>query len=371
MHLAPSSGFGPSGVRCVKTTTQAFHESQELERELTLLTGKVALVLQNPASMRNPDDLAAAWSEVANLRPQMRAIGRILRKIDKPVRRGMIGREYRTKRDLYERASNFIRRLREWDEMELVVQTHLAPERKPLFPASQASGNSALLTQIYAALHRMANPNAQDPTAQDHGCFSDIALPIESFDILMSAAYRICLAQNPQRGLRFLDVGCGGGTKVFAATRYFRQADGLDYDQGYADAARRTLQTIGASNSKIFHADATTFDAYSEYDVIYFYRPLQTDALLDMMEQHIIGQARPGTILIAPYDSSFAVRPGMNCARVDGPIFVTGTNQASADQLRIDAEATGTNILGRSEDRVFDAGYWAPILDAASFDGSG
>jgi hypothetical protein len=61
----------------------------------------------------------------------------------------------------------------------------------------------------------------------------------------------------------------------------------------------------------------------------------------------------------------------MNCARVDGPIFVTGTNQASADQLRIDAEATGTNILGRSEDRVFDAGYWAPILDAASFDGSG
>jgi protein-L-isoaspartate O-methyltransferase len=356
---------------CVKTKTQALQQAEELERDLTLLTKKVALALQKPASRRDPSDLATAWSEVTCLRPQMQAIGRFLRKIDKPVRKGMISRDYRAQRNLYERARNFARLLREWDEMDHIVHRHLDPDRKPLLPVSQVPGNNALLTQIYTALHRLANPNPQGQFAQDHGCFSDIALPIQNFDILMSAAYRICLAQNPQRGLRFLDVGCGGGTKVFAATRFFRQADGIEYDQGYADAARSTLQTIGASTSKIFHADATTFEAYADYDVIYFYRPLQTDALLDMMEQHIIGQARPGTILVAPYDSSFSVRPGMNCAQVEGPIFVTGTDQASADQLKIDAEATGTDILGRSEDRVFDAGYWTPILDAASFNGAG
>ena len=36
--------------------------------------------------------------------------------------------------------------------------------------------------------------------------------------------------------------------------------------------------------------------------------------------------------------------------------------QAEADQLRQDAEATGTKILGRSTHRSFDIGYWEPIL---------
>lgn len=48
---------------------------------------------------------------------------------------------------------------------------------------------------------------------------------------------------------------------------------------------------------------------------------------------------------------------------------MTGIAQAEADQLRQDAEATGTKILGRSTHRSFDAGYWEPILDAASFSG--
>lgn len=353
----------------MRKMTQVLDQADKLERELVLLTEKIAHVLQKPASSRDPRHLADTWAEMTHSRPEMKAIGRSLRKIKKPVRKGLKRSEYLAQRNLFERARSFIRRLREWDEMDCIVQRHLDPEKKPLLPTSPVTGHDAMLTQIYTALHRLANPVPQDQLAVDRGCFADIALPIQNFDLLMSATYRICLAQNPHRVLRFLDVGCGGGTKVFAATRFFRQADGLDYDQGYVNAARRTLQIIGASGSKIFHADATTFDAYSNYEVIYFYRPLQTDALLEAMEQHIIGQARPGTILVAPYDSSFSTRAGMSCAQVEGPIFVTGIDQAGADQLRIDAEATSTEIMSRSADRVFDAGYWAPILDAASFNG--
>jgi hypothetical protein len=127
------------------------------------------------------------------------------------------------------------------------------------------------------------------------------------------------------------------------------------------------LQIIGVANSTVFHADALVFDAYSDYDVIYFYRPLRSDAHLQTLEQRIIALARPGTILVAPHDGLLNGRTGMDCAKIEGPIFVTGIEQADADQLRLEAEATGTGILNRSADWGFDAGYWAPILDAASF----
>jgi len=353
----------------MKTTAQTLKQAEKLECELGILTEKFARSLQEPASRRDAQHLADSWLEITRVRPQMNSIGRVLRKIKKPVSSRMKIGDYQVQRQMYDLARGFKRRLRKWDEMERIVQRHLDPERKPLLPQSPMTGDDALLTQLYVALHRLANPRAQDTTAEQHGCFSDIALPIKSFDRLMSAAYRTSLAQNRQHAPRFLDVGCGGGTKVFAATRYFRQADGLEYDRGYADSARRTLQIIGASNSKIIHDDALNFDSYSDYDVIYFYRPLRDDALLQKMEQCIIRQARPGTILVAPHGSLLKPRPGIDCAQVEGPILVTGIGQSDADQLRHDAEATGTDILSRSTDLGFDAGYWAPILDAASFSG--
>jgi hypothetical protein len=89
------------------------------------------------------------------------------------------------------------------------------------------------------------------------------------------------------------------------------------------------------------------------------------------MEQRIIKKARPGTILVAPYDTSMSVRAGLDCTQVEGPIFVVGIEQADADQLRYDADATGTEILYRSANQIFDAGYWAPILDSGCFNGIG
>lgn len=348
---------------------QVIDIANEKERALIPLTEEIARILQEPASRRDPRQLGDSWAKLDRMRPEMRSIGNALRKIEKPVRARMTAAAYRAERQAYERARGFLHRLREWDEVERLVRRHVSPRRTPLLPVPQPTRRDALLTQIYEALHRLANPAVQDPSAVDRGCFADIALPIQPFDLLLSAAYRVALAQNPCRALRFLDVGCGGGTKVFAATRYFDRADGLELDPGYADAARQTLEKIGASKSTINRADALTFASYADYDVIYFYRPLRTEALLEALEQRIIETARPGTILVAPHDASLTVRPGLHCAQVDGPIFVTGIAQAEADQLRQDAEATCTKILGRSTHRSFDAGYWEPILDAASFSG--
>lgn len=358
----------------IRKTTQAKLEkalvkAEKLERELTSLSEKIAGNLQQPASRRDTRQIADSWFEVERLRPRMNSTFRLLREIKKPFRSRFKPRDYRAQLQMYRQAQGFVKRFRMWSEMESLVRRHMDPEKSPLLPKNPPGGQNALLKQIYKALHLLANPVNQNSRARDHGCYTDIAYPIQYFDQLMSAAYRSCLAQHPQPHPRFLDVGCGGGTKVIAASRFFRWADGLEYDLGYVNSARRTLQIIGAPYSRIYHADALLFDSYSDYDVIYFYRPMRTDALMEALEQQIIRRARPGTILVAPYGAGLFGRTGVDCAKVEDPIFITGVSQADADQIRQDAELTGTDILSRSDEHDFDTGYWGPILDSASFSG--
>ncbi len=353
----------------MKTTTLALRKTEKLELRLSELIEEVAGLMQKPASQRDRCGLENAWQNASHLKTVLNTQTRILKEIKKPLRQNMSYTEYRAQCDIFERASAHQMRMLEWNRIDRVVRQHLDPVRTPLLPALRPGGGDALLTHLYDGLHQLANPTSQNPDAWNHGCFPDIAFPARLFDLLMSAAYRIGLAQNPCRSLRFLDVGCGGGTKVYAATRYFKHAHGLDYDPGYAAAAQQTLQTLGASSSTVIQADALAFDAYSEYDVIYYYRPMRDDELLEKMEHHIISHAHVGTILVAPYNILLRDRPEMPCAKVEGPVFVTGIEQAEADQLRSDAEATGTEILEKKADQAFNPDYWAPILNAASFGG--
>jgi len=353
----------------VKQILQALNKTEKLELELAGVLEKVADIMQEPASRRDRYGLKYTWQKASQLRQQMKLPERFLKKVKQPVRRNMSSSDYRTQRKIYERARAHKKRLHEWDKVDHVVWQHFDPVRTPLLPTSQPGVEDALLRHLYKAFHLLANPATQHPDAKDRGCFSDIAFPVRTFDLLMTAAYRVGLAQNPRRSLRFLDVGCGGGTKVYAATRYFGTADGLEYDPGYAAAAQQTLQVLGASSSTVFLADALAFDAYSEYDVIYFYRPLRSNELLEKMEKYIIRQASVGTILVAPYNTTPMGRCGMECANIEGPIYVTGIEQADADQLRSDAEATGTIVPEKRADQAFRTNYWAPILEAASFRG--
>ena len=348
---------------------QAYKQARKHERALFVLTENIAATLEKPALERNQRQLEDTWREINRFRPQMHALAKVFKDIETPVRTQMSRKDYLFLRKIKTWSSGFAKRLSKWEEMARCVQRHRKPVRQPLFPELALTRQDELLSRIYTAFHRLANPNNQDIDAKGHGCFADIEFPIQPFDDFMSAAYRISLALNPRRKLRFLDVGSGGGTKVFAAKHYFQQADGLEYDQGYATAAQRMLTTIGISSSTVFHTDALTFEAYSDYDVIYFYRPMQDDPLMRKLEQRIITKARPGTILIAPYETPMARQKGGICSHIEGPVFVTGVAKKEIGRLRINAEMTGFDIVTRSAQWPFDAGYWAPILDTASFTG--
>ena len=89
-------------------------------------------------------------------------------------------------------------------------------------------------------------------------------------------------------GGRFLDVGCGFGGKVWIAQALGFEAYGLEINSKYAEIAR---ECVGAD--RIVRHDGTTFPAYDQYDVIYFYNPMPTHEL----ESAILKNATKGTII--------------------------------------------------------------------------
>jgi predicted O-methyltransferase YrrM len=159
-------------------------------------------------------------------------------------------------------------------------------------------------------------------------------------------------------------VGCGGGIKVLLAAEYFPRADGLEYDAGYAATARQVLDRAGRLPSRVIHADALSFDGYGEYDVIYFYQPMKSPDGLRALEQRIATQARPGTILIAPYGLFSDRAEALACGRVDGAVYLAATPAAKAEALRKRAERIGIEIPRPDDWTYLNSGYLRTLIEA-------
>lgn len=95
---------------------------------------------------------------------------------------------------------------------------------------------------------------------------------------------------------RFLDVGCGIGTKVVLACQLGWSGDGLDFVPEYVEAARELV----TNGSRIFQANALQFGEYESYDLVYAYRPLMTDERMAELVAYICDNTRPGTLLYLP-----------------------------------------------------------------------
>ncbi|MDN5787342.1 class I SAM-dependent methyltransferase [Pseudorhodobacter sp.] len=204
------------------------------------------------------------------------------------------------------------------------------------------------LDRTVLRLQLMLNAGPQSPDAQAYGCYADIALSGSAFARHAHAALRVAWAQNRPRPLRFVDVGCGGGMKVLQAAEFFEHADGFDFDHAYVGAAQRALRQMQAVRCNVFHDNALTHGEYARYDIIYFYQPMNVGGEgggLESLESRIAEQARPGTILIAPYLRFLNRFEALNCGRVQEAIFLTQTSQAEAEKLRRRAERTGPQLL--------------------------
>lgn len=236
-------------------------------------------------------------------------------------------------------------RLAQWPAIAEALHRVIRQAPLPLLPDlpspdSAMAVQAAVQDRIWARVHRAQAPLGPQPAVRANGQFEDIPYPVQDFLRQMQLARRVGVALG-KVPLRFLDVGCGTGLKVMMAAEMLGQADGLEYVPNLAAAARRMLRRAGLGQSRVHIGDALQFDGFAGYDLIYFYRPIHDPDQLAALETRIVAQARPGTILIAPY-AGFAQRmEGRGCRPVAGYVHVTGLEARKMGKLLRRIQAVG------------------------------
>ncbi len=254
-----------------------------------------------------------------------------------------------------------------WPRVERLLSAQIPPRARPLFeepqdPSGALASRAWMVDEICGVLHQVLSPAEQDPAMQEAGSFSDISFSQWLFMANLQAAIRVLHAQGRHAHRRFLDVGCGAGIKLLSAAPLFEQSDGLELDPGHARAGRALLQRSRYGNVTLLETDATGFDAYKSYDVIYLFRPLRHPGRLASLEDRILSQARPGTLLIAPYPQFGHRAQGIGCARIGGHLYLAHSDAAGAAELAERAAFIGPGLPGEPGLRPLPE-IWAPILD--------
>lgn len=246
-----------------------------------------------------------------------------------------------------------------------LIAAQIKPKRIPLYEHPRRTDPRqatlwAISNRLVASFEAQANPHGQSDTATEAACYSDIRLPQDEFITHIHAAYRLCLAQRRNDLLRFIDIGCGGGGKVLTARAVFDQTCGLELDPDYASAARDLLD----SKDAVIEGNALTFPDYAAFDVIYMYQPIRDDTRLIELEANIAREAKPGTILIAPYDHYRNRHDDYGVAHIAGRIYVTQTSRYQATRLKAEAEKTGL-LIRRPGSTSPQLKLWEPVLQAS------
>lgn len=115
------------------------------------------------------------------------------------------------------------------------------------------------------------------------------------------------LAEN-MYGMKFLDIGCGVGEKIYLASLFGLDCYGLELREELINEGKNILQSMGHGGYNSFyglrpkepscfiHADALTYD-YKDFDILYFYCPLCDGNLQVKLEEQIAKTAKVGAIV--------------------------------------------------------------------------
>jgi protein-L-isoaspartate O-methyltransferase len=256
-----------------------------------------------------------------------------------------------------------------WPSMKTLLDRQRDPINAPLMtkPKLQVVDRKSDLTSYLTnTMHYLANPIAVHKEFAQSDQFPDIPLSGAYFVNLLQAAYRISLAQSGKRPLRFLDVGCGGGTKLMIAAHFFEHVDGLEYNAAFAENARRALATVQAQSCQVIEGNALSFENYADYDIIYFYRPISDQVLLARMQDTILSQAKSGAIIIAPMSAPIAVD---QAAPATWNIYLSKTTVDTATKLADIAVQKGPDWGLDNQQNDQSLGFWLPIIKASRNNG--
>jgi SAM-dependent methyltransferase len=127
--------------------------------------------------------------------------------------------------------------------------------------------------------------------------------PLGKFGGLFLAAYSAWKARGRTGEARFLEVGCGIGTKLVLIQEVFStydvQADGFDVDASLVEQADQLLRSHGLRGiCDVWRDYAEDFDLYDDYDIVYLNRPIADYERMAVLEQHVFNTMQFGAILI-------------------------------------------------------------------------
>lgn len=93
--------------------------------------------------------------------------------------------------------------------------------------------------------------------------------------------------------LKFIDIGCGFGTKVSIAKSLGLEADGLEINKKTAKIAK--LLKAG----KIHIGNCVTWKHFGDYDILHYYTPLHDYEKGTKFEKNLFNSIKPGAVVVS------------------------------------------------------------------------
>ncbi len=220
--------------------------------------------------------------------------------------------------------------------VERGLATVLKAESWPLLDHPEADWRSRrkieLLSRGFAELEKGVAGRVQAEEMKDYG-YPFIPVDPGLFVALLQAAWRILTVEGRTEGARYLEVGCGAGTKLPLAAAFFTEVEGLELDPIYLAKARAHWPAHA-----IHGADALVFDGYGAYAVIYAYVPIRDVEIQGRFERHLMASAAPGTVILAPMEKRTHLQ---SLPKLAPGVFVAGRDESAVHALRLEAERVG------------------------------
>ena len=104
------------------------------------------------------------------------------------------------------------------------------------------------------------------------------------------------MANNGVYFPKFVDCGCGIGNVLLLANSMGYEVTGIEHDGKTAKIAEKMMQFTGSS---VIKEDIAKFKHYSRFDVIYFYTPINSCALMDQFLKNVRDSAKVGAVIVS------------------------------------------------------------------------
>lgn len=143
------------------------------------------------------------------------------------------------------------------------------------------------LEAIHQTLHRLEQ-RWVFPLPDSNLFYAYSALPVAEF--LPTVQEVSALTE----GRRFMDIGCGIGTKLALMHVMGWRVAGLDRHGPYIESARELVP-----EADVIHADLREIDRF-DADLVYMYRPGVSDELEEELERHVVERMTVGSLFFLP-----------------------------------------------------------------------